>query len=171
MNTRSLTAALLALALVSAVSGCKTVPDEPGSKPASNASAKAPLTVGKVRMVHPPEGSAVEAVRSVMASPENKGRQTIVYVGATWCEPCQHFHKAVTNGELDAAFPTLTIVEFDADRDNARVREAGYISEYIPLFVRPDTEGRATARRFSGSVKGEAAVANITPRLRSLLDP
>src|SRR4051812_43304504 len=40
----------------------------------------------------------------------------LVYVGATWCEPCRHFHDALTAGELDASLPDLRFLEFDYDR-------------------------------------------------------
>ena len=38
-----------------------------------------------------------------------------------------------------------------------------------PFFVVPDANGRATDKRFEGSVKGNGAVTNITPRLRQIL--
>jgi hypothetical protein len=39
----------------------------------------------------------------------------------------------------------------------------------IPLFVVPDASGRASDKRFEGSVKGDRAVSNIAPRLRQIL--
>ena len=98
-----------------------------------------------------------------------RGRDVVVYVGATWCEPCGYFHRAVVDGQLDAGFPRLTLLEFDADVDEARLRAAGYTSQMIPLFVRPGADGRATDRTMEGSIKGDGAVAELTPRLRALL--
>jgi len=101
-----------------------------------------------------------------------QGRRVIVYVGATWCEPCQRFHQAANQGKLDQAFPKLTVLEFDADEDGSRLRRAGYVSKYIPLFVVPAADGRASTRTSEGGVKGEGAVANLIPKLRALLqDP
>ena len=54
-----------------------------------------------------------------------------------------------------------------ADRD--RLATAGYVSQYIPLFAMPGPDGRASDKKFEGSVKGDGAVANIAPRLRALL--
>ncbi len=93
----------------------------------------------------------------------------MVYVGAKWCEPCQSFHKAAAKGELDGEFPDLTLLEFDLDEDRDRLATAGYVSQYIPLFAMPASDGRASEKKFEGSVKGDGAVANIAPRLRSLL--
>ena len=93
-------------------------------------------------------------------------------VGAEWCEPCRRFHAAVAEGRLDAVFPGLVFLELDLDRDGARLLEDGYGSRLIPLFALPGPDGRASAdptQRFEGSIKGEGAVDEITPRLRRLL--
>ena len=97
------------------------------------------------------------------------GRQVVVYVGAPWCEPCTYFHAAVARGDLDARFPRLTVLEFDADRDNDRLEAAGYGAPMIPLFARPGADGRAAGPRMQGSIKGPGAVDQIAPRLARLL--
>jgi hypothetical protein len=94
-----------------------------------------------------------------------------VYVGAGWCEPCRRFHAAAAEHKLDADFPTLRLLEFDADRDGGRLQAAGYVSRLIPLFVRPAADGRSSGRQIEGSVKGDRAVGEIVPRLRALLTP
>lgn len=110
-----------------------------------------------------------EKVRDSLQRASSEGRTLIVYVGATWCEPCQRFHHAVERGELDAAFPKLTVLAFDADRDSEPLATAGYVSRMIPLFAVPRADGHASGRSIEGSVKGEQAVSEITPRLRSLI--
>jgi thiol-disulfide isomerase/thioredoxin len=92
-----------------------------------------------------------------------------VYVGAGWCEPCQRFHRAAESGELDALFPSLTMLEFDLDRDAQRLAAAGYSSKYIPLFALPTPDGKASGKQIAGAIKGENAVAYIAPRLKELL--
>lgn len=139
---------------------------------ASGAAAPAgPLVLARgVRLVHAGPGSdAARVVVDERARAKSDGRDLVVYVGAKWCEPCQHFHKAAQKGELDAEFPDLTILEFDLDEDRDRLATAGYVSQYIPLFAMPGPDGRASAEKFEGSVKGGGAVANIAPRLRTLL--
>ena len=74
-----------------------------------------------------------------------------------------------SSGELDAAFPRLTLLEFDADLDQARLEAAGYTSQMIPLFMRPAADGQASGRQIQSSIKGPSAVAEITPRLRRLI--
>lgn len=99
------------------------------------------------------------------------GKRVLVYVGATWCEPCQRFHRALESGQLDQDLAGTKFLEFDADRDRAELREAGYASQYIPLFSVPDQSGHASGRAIEGSIKGDSAVReNLVPRLLALLD-
>ena len=96
-------------------------------------------------------------------------RTLLVYAGATWCEPCRHFHEAVEAGKLDAEFGTLDFLAFDVDRDNERLAFANYNTGMIPLLAVPDEHGRGNERFMSGSIKGDGAVAEMTPRLKALL--
>jgi thiol-disulfide isomerase/thioredoxin len=98
-----------------------------------------------------------------------KKRTLLVYVGATWCEPCRRFHEASEQGELDRDFPNLTLLEFDLDKDGAVLAQAGYTPRYIPYFGVPAEDGRATDRSIEGSVKGDQAVSYLTPKLKDLL--
>ena len=130
----------------------------------------APPAATKVDLVTAPAGGTVEAiVKKELARARSEGRQLVVYVGADWCEPCQHFHRAAAAGSLDRFFPRLRLLEFDRDRDSDRLDKAGCSSQLIPLFALPDPNGRCSERRIFGSIKGPGAVANITPRLRALL--
>jgi len=180
----SLHAALVLGALLCcALTACSKSPSEasadPQAKPASSASSDqgtlgpaGPLLADdQLRMLTAPPGDdAAEVVKAERARQVALGRSTIVYVGAKWCEPCQHFHKAAAAGKLDKAFPKLTIVEFDADADGDRLKRAGYRSQYIPLFIVPDENGRPTDKRMEGSVKGDGAVDEIVPRLKRILN-
>jgi len=123
-----------------------------------------------VDLVSAPVGDEVPAlVRAELARASADRRDLLVYVGATWCEPCQRFHRAAAAGQLDASFPSLRLLEFDSDRDSERLASAGYRSRLIPLFAVPSPDGRASGRQIEGSIKGEGAVAQIAPRLRALL--
>jgi hypothetical protein len=123
-----------------------------------------------VRIVRAAVGpDAAGVIRDERERARSDGRDLVVYVGAKWCEPCKVFHEAAQKGELDGDFPSLTLLEFDLDEDRDRLMSAGYVGELIPFFAIPDADGRASARKFEGSVKGSGAVANIAPRLRKLL--
>lgn len=165
--------------LLALLAGCSKRDDEP--RPPAQVAPEPPASAVKgpmsrplvlargVRFVKPAGGDAAAAVRKEILREAADGRSVIVYVGATWCEPCQRFHEAAKLGKLDEEFPSLTFVEFDADEDKDRIAAAGYRSAYIPLFVKPGPDGRATDVRFQGSVKGPQAIGDITEKLKKLL--
>jgi thiol-disulfide isomerase/thioredoxin len=138
-------------------------PEPPVTQPARPAG-------GRVEWLAAPDsGDVAQAVGHELARAKADGRDLLVYVGATWCEPCQRFHQAAEKGELNGVFPRLRVLEFDLDRDRDRLAAAGYASRMIPLFVAPNDDGTGSERRIEGSVKGEAAVMDIAGRLRRIL--
>jgi hypothetical protein len=156
-------------------SGCKARQDgAPAPAEGSNsAPASSTSSGGHVRIVEAPsDGDVRQAVRDAVAeaSRARGDRGLVVYVGASWCEPCRRFHEAALGGKLDDSFPGLTLLEFDLDRDRERLAAAGYVSKYIPLFALPEADGSASGKQVEGAIKGEGAVAFIEPRLRGLLE-
>jgi len=125
---------------------------------------------GKVELVQAPAaGEVATLVQHEVARARGEGRQLLVYVGATWCEPCRRFHQDAAEGKLDASLPTLRLLEFDADRDNERLAVAGYFSRYIPLFALPNGDGRASGKQIEGATKGTDPSAALVPQLRGLI--
>lgn len=171
------------LPCVLAIGGCSREvisPPERSDAPSAGSVAARPTTArgprpGKATFIeaeasNEPVAAVVQRERGRI---EGAGGRLIVAVGAPWCEPCRRFHAAVTEGKLDAAIPGVVFLEFDHDRDGDRLREAGYTSRLIPLYVVPDAAGRAPTdprMRLEGSIKGDGAVAEITPRLLRLLE-
>jgi thiol-disulfide isomerase/thioredoxin len=94
---------------------------------------------------------------------------TIVYVGASWCEPCRRFHQALQNGEYDSAFQNVRFIEYDHDVADKALVADGYTSKLLPFFAIPKPDGRCSTRSIEGSVKGPSAVQNLRGRLRELL--
>lgn len=119
--------------------------------------------------VRAPPGDVPPIVRDASAAAAASGRGFLVYVGASWCEPCRRFHRAAEEGALDGALPKLMLLEFDLDRDRDRLVAAGYGSRFIPLFALASADGTASSHRIEGAIKGEGAVDFILPRLRELL--
>lgn len=151
------------LCLLVALAACENEPPTPKAEPK-----KPPSKVELVKV--PAGGDAVVTIRREAERAERDGKKLVVYVGAPWCEPCVRFHDAAAAGQLDQTFPELRLLEFDRDRDEAELGKAGCLSRLIPLFARPSADGRCSERRMEGSIKGEGAVAEITPRLRGLLE-
>jgi thiol:disulfide interchange protein len=144
------------------LAGCPATPASQTEQAATNQS-------GPHFVLAPTSGDVVEIVKAERERANAAGQRLIVYVGASWCEPCQYFHAAVDDGSLDAALPRLRLLEFDLDHDRERLLAAGYGSRMIPLFVVPGPDGRAGPRRMEGSVKGPAAIDDLRTRLGALL--
>lgn len=144
-------------------------PSTSRSGPAVEASA-APKAIPD--FVQRPAGAPLKSfVHAEVQRGRAEQRRVLVYVGATWCEPCQRFHAAVQSGELNAELAGLRFLEFDRDRDGTELGEAGYGSRMIPLFVVPSADGSGSPLRIEGSVKGPEAVRkNLMPRLREMLE-
>lgn len=165
MSVRAPTVCALVLVVLGACKNESSKPDP--AHPSDTASTATGVEIIELE----PSAEPLEAiVLREQARAAEEGRDLLIYVGATWCEPCQRFHEAVKRGELDRAFPKLRLLELDADRDRTRLMSASCTSKLIPMFARPDKRGGCDpTRAFTGSIKGPGAVANITPRLRSLL--
>jgi thiol-disulfide isomerase/thioredoxin len=149
-----------------ALAGCRA--SAPEQVPAD---AAPPQTAPRVQIVEAPATGDVASIVRDEAARAKAGANGafVVYVGATWCEPCQRFHHAAERGELDTAFPGMTLLEFDLDRDRDRLRAAGYTSKLIPLFALPADDGTASGKQVEGGIKGEGAVGFMVPRLRAIL--
>jgi hypothetical protein len=144
------------------VLACKTE----GEPPAERSSPRAT----SLRFVPAPaDGEVATLVQREAEKSKREGRTLLVYAGAVWCDPCRRFHEAATRGELGTELDGITLLEFDLDRDGERLRSAGYSSKYIPLFARPAADGRSTGKQVEGSVKGDGAVREISPRLVALV--
>ncbi len=164
----TLTFALFPLCL--GLFGCDSAPQEPAGK-AVPAPSAAPAARGPtIDIVRAPEGDLPTLVVAERAKAKAEGRVLVVYVGAPWCEPCNRFHAAAEAGRLEGKLPRIRLFELDHDQDEARLKDAGYVSRLIPLFVIPAPDGRASEAHIEGSIKGEASVGEIVPRLAHLIE-
>lgn len=141
-----------------------------GSTPRSGSAAEGTAaTRSRPSFVPAGEGDAEAVVRQALDAAAAERDRVVVYVGASWCEPCEAFHHAVERGELDDALAGVRFVEFDSDRDGGRLQAAGYGGRLIPRFVVPEADGRGSEQRMEGGIKGDGAVEHIMARLRPLL--
>jgi hypothetical protein len=163
MDRRYVLAGFAALLLVAS---CKTDGKTDGE---ADPAQKGPRAAALHFVPAPAEGEVATLVQAAAAKAKGEGRTLVVYTGAVWCDPCRRFHEAATRGDLGPELDGLTLIEFDLDRDADRLRAAGYTSKYIPLFARPAADGRSTGKQIEGSIKGDGAVKEISPRLAALV--
>lgn len=161
--------AALLIVLSTAAPGCGAEPAvSPAVSPSPPAAASPVRTPTPPRLVAAPAGGRVaEVVEAERASAG--AAKLVVYVGAAWCEPCVAFHDALLAGQLDADLPDVRFLEFDLDRDKARLEADGYSSRYVPLFALPGPDGRASGAQIQGGTKGPGAARQLVTRLRPLL--
>ncbi|HTL37994.1 MAG TPA: hypothetical protein VL326_32910 [Kofleriaceae bacterium] len=146
------------LAIIGVLAACESTPSPP------------PAPKPHLELVEAPgAGDVVQIIRDAVTEATRDHKQLVVYEGATWCEPCRSFHDAAAAGQLDQAFGNLRVLVFDADRDGEALAQAGYRSELIPLFAIPRPDGTPSGKQIEGAIKGQDAVAQITPRLQKLL--
>lgn len=143
--------------------------DKPATPPATQdpPPQAAQTAVRAPSFVRAEAGDASARVRELAAA--HPKSTLVVYVGASWCEPCRYFHRALERGELDEQLRGVVFIEFDADRDRSRLEAAGYGGRLIPRFARPAADGRFSGAKIEGGIKGEAAVSHIMARLIPLL--
>lgn len=137
----------------------------------NSASSTPPKPKGHVQFIMAPaQPEAVQAlVKQKTAESKAKGRTLLVYAGASWCEPCKRFHAAADQGKLDEEFGDLDFLQFDVDFDNERLAYGNYETSTIPLLAVPREDGNASEKYMSGSIKGDGAVNEMTPRLKKML--
>lgn len=122
-----------------------------------------------VKFIAAPQGDMAPIVAAQLAKSQAEKRHVMVYVGATWCQPCRVFHEAVDRGEMTGKIGALDLIQFDGDVDAERLVMADYESQFIPAFTVPNPDGKASARHIEGSVKGDGATNDLAPRIRALL--
>ncbi len=155
ITLRAMLRPLLVLCVLT-TTACKVTPPPPAIDPKAT-----------VRFVAPEPGEV--APQLLRRQAEVKDRQLLVFVSASWCEPCQRFHQAVDRGELTGKLGPLDLVAFDAEPDAERLLMSGYEQRMIPAFTVPGPDGRATPRHIEGGVSGEGAVADLIPRILEIL--
>ncbi len=182
-------AAALCVGLVA--TGCAKKSEKPASAKATAATTlKSSAPSGRqappepvaeaVRAVHASPSGAVDIVRGIAAgdvalaisdelvAATEANRRTLVYVGATWCEPCKRFKKAVLAGELDAQLKGLRFLEFDADRDGERLQKAGYSYTFVPYFGTARFDGKAAGPSAAGVPQKDSPMGPLAKRVALL---
>ncbi|MBC8072021.1 MAG: hypothetical protein IAG13_27105, partial [Deltaproteobacteria bacterium] len=120
-RTRSL------LALAALLTGCVGAPYDEAAATARTAERK-PTAASTAKpefvRVTANERTVDALVREAETAAHGEQRRLLVYVGASWCEPCQRFHDAVAQGQLDRELAGIRFLEFDADVDTAALTAA-----------------------------------------------
>ena len=124
---------------------------------AAPARSEAPPPRGRVRIIEAAEDSdALSLVRAKRLEAKAEGRLLVVYVGATWCEPCKRLKAELASGRLDDRLAKVTFLAFDADRDGDRLGAAGYSYRFVPYVALPGADGHPADSQQAMGKGGEA---------------
>src|SRR4249920_2284717 len=117
-RTRLASGALLALCVLGSVA-CNGHRDERSAPTKTSSAPGVVKSRAKPQLTHrgQPQAPLEQFVQQHVEEADASGMRVLVYVGATWCEPCQRFHKALESGQLDEALAGTKFIEFDADKD------------------------------------------------------
>jgi thiol-disulfide isomerase/thioredoxin len=173
---------LLAAALWVASAGCKapapaahraepTAQAAQRPEPAPRARRHEPAAPQIIEVRLPADApSAAQAIAAAHAEAAEAGATALVYVGATWCEPCKRFKALIEQGAFDEQLTDLRFLAFDHDAHGDALKAAGYRWRFVPLFALPRPDGRATGRQFGGvSAKDADLRAELPPRIGALV--
>jgi thiol-disulfide isomerase/thioredoxin len=110
------------------------------SSTSSTAAAKAG---DKIRVLPAAQDSdALSLIRTERLRAKADGRVLVVYVSATWCDPCKKMKEEIEAGHLDERLGKTTLLAFDADKDIDRLGSAGYTFKFVPFVALPGADGR-----------------------------
>jgi thiol-disulfide isomerase/thioredoxin len=154
----------LLLLVGAAVLGCNPPPMKSaatdaatGSVPSASPPPSAPTSGGRVELLEAStDTDALSLIRTKRLEARAAGRVLVVYVGATWCDPCKKFKAEVQSGRLDARLARVTLLAFDADRDAARLGAAGYSYKFVPFVALPAADGSPADSQQATGKGGEA---------------
>ncbi|MBX3228205.1 MAG: thioredoxin family protein [Labilithrix sp.] len=132
---------------------------------ASAASSSAPAERGKVVVqAAAADGDAISIIRTARLQAKAQGRVLVVYVSATWCEPCKRLKAEIEAGSLDDRLGKTTLLAFDADKDVERLGAAGYSFKFVPYVALPGPDGQpADSQQATG--KGSNAWKELLGKL------
>lgn len=109
----------------------------------TSGSATPAKTGGKIVVLPAAQDSdALSAIRTERLKAKAEGRVLVVYVSATWCDPCKKLKEEIEAGRLDDRYGKTTLLAFDADKDIDRLGAAGYTFKYVPYVALPGADGR-----------------------------
>ena len=122
-------------------------------------------TRGKIRLVLAEQDSdALSLIRTERLKAKAEGRVLVVYVSATWCEPCKKLKAEIEAGRLDERYGKTNLLAFDADKDIDRLGAAGYTYKFVPYVALPGADGKPADSQEATS-KGEDAWKQLLGKL------
>jgi hypothetical protein len=113
------------------------------------------------------DGPLVDALTRESKKAAERHEKPFVYIGATWCGPCNAIKKNLDRPLLVDAFRGAYVIHLDFDSWEDKLPAAGLAHDSVPVFFALDTAGRPTGRLVDGSAWGNDTPENIAPVLKA----
>ncbi len=91
------------------------------------------------------------------------GETPVIYVGATWCQPCLLYKKSLDDPRMKAAHEGVRVLEADADLHD--LSALGISPNGIPHWATVDASGVSDGRAIDGGAWGDNTPENMAPAL------
>ena len=106
-------------------------------------------------------------IKARVADAEKAKLKPVVYVGATWCEPCLAIKKHRDDPRMKEAFTGVAIIEVDMDQwKSEQFAELNMKPSAIPVFYAVGSDGKATGKEIDGGAWGDNIPENMAPPLK-----
>jgi len=142
-----------------------TTPSTTGAAPSATSAEGKPKGHVKVEVASQ-DSDALSLIRTKRLEAKAQDRVLVVYVSATWCEPCKKLKAELESGRLDDQLGTVTLLAFDADKDIDRLGSAGYTFKFVPFVALPGADGRPVDTQ-EATGKGSGAWRELLGKLEA----
>jgi thiol-disulfide isomerase/thioredoxin len=120
--------------------------------------------------VHPGTGPLAALVAAEIATHPTGNLKPIVYLGASWCGPCQEIKRSKDDPRMLDAFDGAMVIEVDIDEWNKEQLTAlGYKTGVIPVFIAVDRDARALGPMIDGGAWGDNVPEIMAPPLKKFV--
>jgi hypothetical protein len=160
----------LCLALVLLGAGCQKKTPEPDAHALREPPRMPEPTVGHgfvLIEVNPTDGPLPAALQREAGKATQQHLKPFVYIGATWCAPCNAIKHNLDKPIMIDAFKGTYIMKLDFDAWEDKLPGAGLQHEAVPVFFALDASGKPTGRMIDGGAWGNDTPENIAPALKA----
>ena len=119
----------------------------PPEKGTSDPTDRADIATGPEWVIVDNVSKVAEAVLKESQQATKDGKKLVVYVSAVWCKPCKDFSEATKRAGFGSELNHIRLMKFDWDRHQTPLARAGYGSQFLPLFVVPGPDGKASEKQ------------------------
>lgn len=148
-------------------SGCDSkAPTEASPEPSRSSSMTAEKASSWMKI-----GSGGEALESKLKAEVGKAaerrQKPVLYIGATWCEPCSALKKYKSDPRMAEAFQGTYVIELDLDDWKVdELKALGFRAGVVPVFHVLGADGRASGPTIDGGAWGDNIPENMAPPLK-----